>query len=284
MANDPNPKPAIPVKDGAVTLHRQRVSFMGWRPDKPDIRDHRMLVQRNIGAEPPPKALLAAQFMPPIRDQGSQGSCTGHSTRSAVQYKLASEGKPRGELSPRFIYYAGRLVEGTTAEDAGCEIRDVIKAVAKIGVATEVLCPYSDKVLTQRPSTQAFKEAIGDVVTSYKRVEQHQVAIKQALAGGNPIVFGFTVYENFMDDQTAATGMMQQPKGNVDGGHAVWMCGYDDTQKIGDKIGGVLIGNSWGTDWGCVGPSGTRGYFWIDWSLVCNPNFCDDLWAINVVA
>lgn len=281
-----NPSGPTPIETpGGVDIHRQRISYLGWKPDKPDVRDFHMAVHYAAGAADVPKAFLpgAATLLPPIRDQGEQGSCGGHSMRSAVQYKLAQEKGSAPELAPRFIYYNARLIEGTTSQDAGLEIRDAAKAVGKLGVSTEALCPYNDKVFAQRPSAAAYKEALGDLVTNYQRVPQNHNAIKQCILAGNPIVFGFTVYENFMDDQTAKDGLMAQPEGSVDGGHAIWMCGFDDTINIRGHIGGCCIGNSWGKDWGAVGANGSRGYFWMPWNLVTNPNFADDFWAINVV-
>lgn len=283
-ANPEEPVSAAPVKIATVSLHRQRIGFLGWKPDKPDVRDQRMAMAGKPVALPP-MHMLNKKFMPKIRDQGNQGSCTGHATRSAVLYKRNANGEQKAELSPRFIYYNGRMIEGLTDQDSGCEIRDVVKGVAKLGVCVEKLCPYSDsgRSFAQRPTSAAYKEALTDQVTQYKRVPQNQTAIKTALFHENPIVFGFTVYENFMDESTAEDGIMQEPGGGTDGGHAVWMCGYDDSFDFEWTKGGVLIGNSWGSDWGAKGPTGERGYFWMPWSLVTNNDFCDDLWSIDVV-
>lgn len=282
-ANPNDPVSAVPVKIATVSLHRQRIGFLGWKADKPDLRDQRMALAAPV--EVPPMHMLDKKFVPPIRDQGNQGSCTGHSTRSAILYKRNSNGEAKAELSPRFIYYNGRMIEGLTDQDSGCEIRDVVKGVAKLGACIERICPYSDagRSYAQRPTSAAYKEALTDQVTKYERVPQNERAIKTALFGNNPIVFGFTVYENFMDDVTAADGIMREPSGGTDGGHAVWVCGYDDEFDFKWTKGGVLIGNSWGADWGAKGPTGQRGYFWMPWSLITNNDFCDDLWAIDVV-
>jgi C1A family cysteine protease len=290
-----NPQPPTPITTPAeVKIHRQRVGFLGWRPDKPDLRDWSYEITRHAGAaELPVRAFLpgASKLLPPIRNQGDQSSCTGHGTRSALQYKRMHEKQPPQELSPRFIYYNGRLIEDTTSQDAGAEIRDVIKGVSKLGATTEDLCPYSEKIFVQRPSVRAYKEAMQDVLTNYKRIDAksgdasyRKPAIKQAINGACPVVFGFTVYENFMSQDLADTGFMDMPAGSVDGGHCVWSCGYDDTIKIRDDTGGVFCGNSWGNDWGCAGPNGERGYFWMPWSLICDRNFSDDFWALNAVS
>jgi C1A family cysteine protease len=269
-----------------IAIHRQRIGFFGWKPDLPDFRDYRMAGPRPTAvAALPPKATLpqADKLLPPIRDQGDQGSCTGHSTRTAVQYKRALEKKAALELSPRFIYFNARVIEGTVGQDAGAQIRDVLKGVSKLGVAAEKLCPYSDKVLTQRPSSAAYKEALDDLVLKYERVQQTQDYVKHCIVSGNPIVLGMSVYESFMDDVTMQTGLLRMPGENegMDGGHAVCGVAYDDTIKIYDETGGLLIANSWGNEWGAKGPNGERGYFWMPYAYLLN--LVDDLWAIDVV-
>jgi C1A family cysteine protease len=271
-----------------VAIHRQRIGFLGWKPDIPDFRDYRMAAPHPTAvAALPAKAFLpqADKLLPPIRDQGDQGSCTGHATRTAVQYKRALEKKAALELSPRFVYYNARVIEGTVSQDAGAQIRDVLKGVAKLGCASEQLCPYSDRVLTQRPSSAAYKEALDDLVLKYERVKQTQEYIKHCIVSGNPMIIGMTVFESFLDDVTAADGMLRMPHENegTDGGHAVCIIGYDDGLGIAGEEGGVIVANSWGSEWGMKGPTGTRGYFAMPWAYLLDPGLCDDLWAIDVV-
>jgi C1A family cysteine protease len=283
-ANPNAPESAQPIKVATVSIHRQRIGFLGWKPDKPDVRDRRMALTR---PSLPRSDFLDPDLLAPVRDQGNQGSCTGHASKSAVQFKRKQNGEPDLELSPRFAYYNGRMIEGLTDQDSGCEIRDVIKGVSKLGVCSETLCPYSDKGRSymQRPTSAAYKEGLTDLVTQYERVPQSVIGIKSAITNQNPIVFGFTVYENFMDDVTAADGIMREPEGGTDGGHAVYICGYDDAFDFGWTTGGVLIGNSWGAEWGAQHPlKEERGYFWMPWVLLTNNDFCDDLWAIDMVA
>lgn len=291
-ANPDEPEGAQPVQVQAVSLHRQRIGFLGWKADKPDIRDH-YLDAGQAGANPP-QAFVDVDLLPSIRDQGNQGSCTGHATRSCVQVKRAMNGEPEAELSPRFIYYNTRVIEGTTDIDSGAEIRNSIKAVAKLGACTERLCPYTDRgrVFAQRPTSAAYKEGLTDLVTAYKRVPRLKDgsydldldALKASIVAGNPVTFGFTVYENFMDEQTAADGIMREPDGGSDGGHAVWICGYDDAFDFEWTQGGALCGNSWGTEWGAKHPQADeRGYFWMPWQLLANWDFADDFWSVDVV-
>ena len=65
---------------------------------------------------------------------------------------------------------------------------------------------------------------------------------------------------------------MPAPKEKLLGGHAVLAVGYDDKQQR------FLVRNSWGKGWGL------GGYFTMPYTYMTDPNLCDDLWTIRVVA
>lgn len=263
---------------------RHSPRFHGWKPDKPDHRDLRYMASGGHVPVPPSAMLEGADiFLPPIRDQGEQGSCTGFSVSGAIEFKRAQLGQGTEQLSPRFAYYNGRAIEGEPNTDSGAEVRDVIKGVHRLGICLETLCPYGGD-LGDRPSFAAYREALTDIVSGYSRVDGTNLdAVKAALLDGNPVVFGFSTYENFDDGDVSETGLMSMPVGNVTGGHAVWIVGYDDTLVTPDAMGALLIANSWGTDWGTQGPNGERGYFFMPYSFSTNPNLADDFWAIQMV-
>jgi hypothetical protein len=104
-------------------------------------------------------------------------------------------------------------------------------------VASEDVCPYSDQVFAERPSPRAFKEALTDLVSEYRKVPQSEDGFKQALVAGLPILVGFSVHSSFDQWSDFGDGVMPMPDGDIEGGHAVWACGYDAT--------GVWLGNSW---------------------------------------
>jgi C1A family cysteine protease len=57
----------------------------------------------------------------------------------------------------------------------------------------------------------------------------------------------------------------------VEGGHAIACVGYDDFKKV------FIIRNSWGTN------VGDKGYYYMPYSYLTDPNLCDDFWAITTV-
>lgn len=266
-----------------VQIKPRSVKYLGWRPDVPDHRDKVMNVQAKSY---PPKSGLNIYQLPPIRDQGEQGSCTGHSTRTAAQFVRAFMGQDDAalELSPRFSYYNGRKLEGTTKEDAGAEIRDVIKGIAKMGIASEKVCKYNPRSFRTAPSKAAYKEALTDTFNDYMRAPQTLDMMRGCLHAQFPIVFGFSCYDSMDDPQVAKDGLLPMPSGGNQGGHAVCAVGYDDNKMVCGEKGGVLIANSWGTDWGCEHPDGPglgRGYFWMSYKFWCDANLCDDGWTVR---
>jgi C1A family cysteine protease len=269
--------PKVPA--AARSLPRRDQKWFGWKPQLPDHRDR--LYAPTLGAQPP-SASLTPEYLPPTRNQGNQGSCTGHSCRSIGQFIRMSEGQRNSELSPRFIYFNGRVIEGTQNEDSGCEIRDVVKAVAKLGFASEHDCPYQPSNWTRKPSPTAYKDAQRDVAIQYQAVPLQLPTMKQTILDQHGFILGFSVYSSF--DDIGGDGLMPMASGSLEGGHAVFAVAYDDNKDIKGQRGGFCIQNSWDTDWGTKGPNGEGGYFWMPYRYITNPNLCADFWTILKVS
>jgi len=239
----------------------------GWRPDKPDTRDHKYEIEA-FGLLP--KKVDLRKNCSPVQDQGELGSCTGNAIASALEFLDKKAGRKYYDYSRLFIYYNERVLENTVNSDAGAEIRDGIKTVNKTGCCYESLWPYIIENYTKKPPVTAYTQAKTHLYTKYQRlctVDQY----KSCLASGYPFVFGFTVYESFESDMVAKTGVvsMPAPNENILGGHAVLAVGYDDnTQRF-------TVQNSWGTTWG------QNGFFTIPYDYLGNTDLADDFWVIK---
>jgi len=249
----------------------RKIQGYGWKKDHLDARDHKVAMpwwwQRIVV----PAVVDWTQYMPPVYDQGRLGSCTGNAVAACVEYALIKQKATVFIPSRLFIYYNERVLEGSVNDDAGAEIRDGIKAVSQWGVCPETDWPYDVSKFAVKPSDKAYQDATKDVVTNYKSVPQNLGAMQVVLAGGYPIVFGFTVYESFESQYVASTGNVPMPGANEQpiGGHAVVLVGYDAHQKI------FHVRNSWGSSWG------NKGYFQMPFAYVTNPQLAADFWAIN---
>lgn len=225
----------------------------------------------------PPTQLQAVDLrplMPPVLDQGELGACASHAACNALHYLLKKESLPEFSPSRLFLYYNTRVkVEGSPAdEDTGVAIRDVCKALTKWHVCDEKLWPYVIPRYSQCPPTIAYAAAKQHLVLAYKRVHPTVDAMKATLAGGVPIVIGLQIYESFESRRVAATGLVPMPNPSTEqllGGHALLVCGFDDqTQRF-------TVCNSWSGGWG------DKGYCYIPYAYVTDPDLAADFWAIS---
>ena len=186
--------------------------------------------------------------------------------------------QPLVHVSRLFEYYATRLLEGTTSYDSGAYIRDAIKAMAKYGVVTETMWPYVTSQFAANPPSAVWTEAAKHKISSYHSIADGDLeSMKVAISQGSLIEFGFDVYSAFMTPDMASKGLLCRPKATetLEGGHAVVLCGYDDTKIMPDgSVGAFLVRNSWGTAWGL------KGYYWMTYNYVGDTKLASDFWVV----
>jgi C1A family cysteine protease len=181
------------------------------------------------------------------------------------------------KLSPLFVYYEERVLEGTVNEDAGAEPRDGFKTLVNLGVAPESTDKYVASKFAKAPTKTAITDALKYRISSYHSLSS-LADIQSCLVSGTGVVIGFNVYESFEGDDIANTGIMPMPTSGekIIGGHAVFVCSYftDVTFPGG---GYLVIKNSWGTSWG--GPM--KGYFKMPFLFVNSTNV-SDMWTCSL--
>src|SRR6185312_1917646 len=151
----------------------------GWRPSKPDHRDH--IFQFDADAPVPVKASVA-QWAPPVLDQGQLGSCTAHGITGALRLNKIKQGAADVARARLQLYYDERALEGTTKSDAGAEIRDGIMTLAAKGVAEESLWPYDISKFKKKPPKNVYTDALKEKALTYQSVPVNVNAIKAAIA------------------------------------------------------------------------------------------------------
>jgi len=252
----------------SLVTHRTQARY-GWCPDLPDARDH--FYSAPMATALPPAVDLRPNC-PPVYDQGQLGSCTANAIAAAIEFDRKKENLTDFVPSRLFIYYNERVMEGTVPYDAGAQIRDGIKSVAKIGAPPEDDWPYDIAKFADKPPAKAYTDAKLDRALQYQRLVNHLQQLQGCLASGFGFVFGFTVYESFESPAVAQTGVMPMPAPSEKklGGHAVMAVGYDNASRM------VIVRNSWGTSWG------KAGYFMMPYEFIISPN-CSDFWTISSV-
>ena len=211
---------------------------------------------------------------PPIQDQLALGSCTANAVDVALWFDLMKQGLPAGPLSRLFIYYNTRAMEGTIDSDSGASLRDTIKSVASWGACPETDFVYDITQFTSPPPVQAYTDAEKTRAVQYFSVPQVLSLMRACLASLYPFVFGITVYESFESAAVESTGIvpMPQPSEAVLGGHALMCVGYDDSKQW------FIVQNSWGTSFG------DKGYLYIPYAYLTNPQLCADCWTVRMVS
>lgn len=243
----------------------------GWKRDLPDHRDIKFKVS---APRPLPPIVDLRSEMPPVYNQGTLGSCTANALGAAFQFEEIKKKRPDFIPSRLFIYYNEREVEGTINVDSGAMIRTGIKTMVKEGVCPEDNWKYDIRKFKLKPPAPCYKIALDNQVLEYQRISPHTIyGVKECLADGYPVVFGFMIYSSMMTQKVAKTGYVPIPKRNDKpmGGHAVMAVGYDDSKEC------LIVRNSWGSQWGI------NGYFYLPYWYVTTLNASADYWTIRLV-
>lgn len=241
----------------------------GYRPDPLDTRDFRARATLAALPAPPPRASLR-EHVPPRRDQGLQGSCTGFAITGAVETIRRRDSHFETRYSPQAAYNWARMAIGELNRDEGAYIRSTAQDAQRIGVCRESDFPYyeiEDKMFVP-PPPDAYESARSFRIGPYRRCESLD-DVRRAIANGFPVVLGFLCYSNLY--QARDTGRVPLPSGSVQGGHAVFGAEYDDASRY------VSCPNSWGKRWGDAGWLHIPYAFWERGAV-------SDAWAIEAEA
>lgn len=237
--------------------------------DKPWITESTLSPREGL-----PAVYYNPAYLPPVGNQGSQGSCTAWAV--AYYFKTYQEAKekhwdpadPAHQCSPAFMY---NLING--GKDGGSFISDAFKLLEDVGCGTLADMPYNAGNFSDWPSETAWENAL-----PFRTLNTHFIAtgtntgieqIKTALNNGHLLVIGITVYPNFDNISSFNnTYCVNDVYGAVRGGHAVTIIGYDDNKVTADGVGAFRMVNSWGSNWG------DNGFWWMSYEAVKSSLLC----------
>lgn len=245
----------------------------GWKRDSDNGGQDRRFGVANPNMVLPPKIDLRDRMPVGIQDQGDRNACIFYSLAAIIQHLDRANTADDFEWFPSvlFMYWNTRELEGDVDADDGAEIRNAIKSVASTGVCTNDDWPEQRDV-RQKPPANCYAVARNGIIRNQAKVPQNMKSIRQALAAGSPILFGFYVFDQFESDEMARTGILAKPEGEINGGHAVVAVGYDDADHT------LLVRNSWGPHWGLPA---APGHFLMPYDYALRD--ASDFWVINAL-
>ncbi|MEM3418525.1 MAG: C1 family peptidase, partial [Candidatus Nanoarchaeia archaeon] len=207
--------------------------------------------------------------IPPVGDQGGQGSCTAWAT--SYYYKTFQEGKEQNwnlsslnhQFSPAFVY---NQING--GNDRGSAIPDALNLLVDKGCDTLAVFPYNQYDYTTQPNSNQLQLAFPFKAQSFANVFQGQGNcsdsvignLKAWLANGDIFVIAIPVYSEFDSAPNDPSYVVppHNPNDTPRGWHALAVVGYNDnlyyTDNSGIKhYGAFKIVNSWGPSYGYNG-------------------------------
>jgi C1A family cysteine protease len=187
---------------------------------------------RNIGGK---------NFITPIKDQGSCGSCVAFGTCASIegQYRVQRNDPTLPiDLSEAHLFFVLGKAQGVTCQ-TGWMPDKAFGCATSVGVTDEASFPYD---LTKTDGSKYMAADWANHLTKLTGSGQINTGnIKTALTTKGPVSACFVVYNDFFSYRS---GVYKHVTGTQAGGHCVAIIGYDDA------AGCWICKNSWGTGWG----------------------------------
>ena len=206
-----------------------------------------------------------------VRDQGSQGACTGMTTAEDQDLKEIMAGVWKGQTSAAMAYYEIRKLHGWQNEDSGGYMIDEGIVLGSTGICLNPLMPYNDGDYTTAPSSVAYSDAKGHKhqKTQYPvKVSEIKAVIAQYNCG---VRIGIPIPQSFYGAQFG--GWVPLKYDSILGYHSLLCVGYDDNLKnsITGVVGHFIVLNSWGSMFG------DKGYIYIPYAWMQHYESTGDL-------
>lgn len=198
-----------------------------------------------------PKVWDLRKDIPPVRDQGMQGTCSAQAASAMKEWQELTDYGFSGYMSPQFVYNLR-----VNQESEGMYPRDTMDILYKVGIVSEKDYPYNNF----SPISDTLKSLANiHKIEGYAQINTLE-GLKKSLYTNGPCYIAFPVYNaNKMDFWKP-----DYPGQKMLGGHAVTVVGY-----LEDKF---IIRNSWSSEWGdggyCYYPFSDFGMHWELWTTI----------------
>jgi C1A family cysteine protease len=194
------------------------------------------------------KATILNLNVPPVGNQGAEGSCVAFGTTYAgrsINWQFlhpAAWSYSVNIFSPEYVYNQIKVSSSCTS---GSYVTSGLNLLKTQGVCRWSTMPYTDLSCSLLPTTAQKTEAALYKISGYSSVSRTTTAIKSFLAAGKPVIVAGPVNSAYMY-LTSGT-VLKSFVGSSLGGHCYCIVGYDDSK------GAFKFMNSWGTSWATAG-------------------------------
>jgi hypothetical protein len=257
-----------------------------------------MEVPSYLMSAPLSAAVDLSSQLPPVGNQGSQGSCVAWAT--SYYYKTWQEkqehtgwnlSNPWYQFSPSFMY---NQING--GADNGSTFTAAFTLLQNKGDVDIAEMPYSASDYRTQPTAAKLEAAKPYRIQSnwayfWKRSTNGPYStpnniepVKAWLNSGQILVMAIPIYLDFpgYSGNPAKTYYDHTGSSILAGGHGVCICGYDDninpTGSTADKKGGFKMVNSWGSSWN----GSNAGYVYLSYDFV--KRYVWEAWTMNDLA
>jgi Papain family cysteine protease len=231
----------------------------------------------DIASAPPAGAAMnIIANMPPIRNQGSRGTCVSFTLTAVQDYYRRLHGVANPNWSEQHLYHEIKLIDGSPAACGTWQSKGAI-VLANRGQCREVIWPYNPNppcnnngVMPPTARPDALNYRLNLTALSAKNVG----VIRSALSTRRPVGISFPVFDSwYLSAAVRSSGRITMPLTGEPqhGGHAVCLVGFQD-QPSAPGGGYFILRNSWGTTWGSLNPYGA-GYGIIPYAYITSLNW-----------
>lgn len=210
-----------------------------------------------------PPSYDLSEFLPPIGNQGRQGSCTAWATtyylksfQERIQYQDFSASQI---MSPSYIY--NQLTLGDCQATA---IMASLELLKEKGARELPYFPYDENTCSPQPSEDDDIEAVKNKISDYKMLSGYNMVneMKTLISTETPVILAVGLDEHF--SEIDAYGLSAYREHAIDEsedetlGHTMLAVGYSDEYQA------FKVVNSWGQGFG------DDGFVWIDYRAFDN--------------
>jgi C1A family cysteine protease len=200
----------------------------------------------------------SGNFVTPVRNQGSCGSCWAFATTAALESAvLRAENTPGVDLnlSEQVLVSCGVSGGNDAGGCGGGRVDWAADYIRDTGLPLETCYPYTATDGACGSACSTYQTATYRIASwAYVATTSPTViAIRDALVSYGPLVTTMDVYEDFY---SYSSGVYSYATGAYEGGHAVLIVGYSDAGQY------FIVKNSWGAGWG------ESGFFKIAYSEI----------------